>query len=78
MTKTILLLTACAALLTSNITFAGEPPDFKGADSNGDGAVDAKEFNSLELEPEFAKVDVNGDGKLSKGEYQDALEVECD
>lgn len=77
MKKTSLLLSACAVLFASNVAFA-EPPEFKGADTNGDGAVDATEFKSLELEKEFGKFDEDGNGKLNKAEYEAALEEECE
>jgi hypothetical protein len=61
----------------THIAFA-EPPEFKGADKNGDGGVDAAEFKTLDLDKDFAKLDENGDGKLNKSEYEVALEEECD
>ena len=77
MKKTSLLLTACAALFASNLAFA-EPPEFKGADKNGDGGVDAAEFKTLELDKDFAKLDEDKNGTLNKTEYEAALEEECD
>ncbi|MCP4076700.1 MAG: hypothetical protein GY744_11025 [Gammaproteobacteria bacterium] len=77
MKKTSLLLTACAALFASNIAFA-EPPEFKGADKNSDGGVDAAEFKALNLEKDFAELDADKNGNLNKTEYEAALEEECD
>ncbi len=77
MKNTSLLLTACAALIASNVAFA-EPPEFKGADKNADGGVDATEFMALKLDRDFAKLDENSDGKLNKSEYEAALEEECE
>ncbi len=77
MKKTSLLLTACATLIISQLALA-EPPEFKGADSNGDGAVDATEFAALKLDKELAKFDEDGNGTLNKSEYEASLEEECD
>ena len=78
MKKTQLITAAAAAILTSSVALAaGEPPDFAGADKNGDGAVDATEFKAAGLEVEFGNVDTDGDGVLNEEEYQAAVEGEC-
>ena len=78
MKKTSLILAAAAALLASSVSFAAdEPPDFAGADKNGDGAVDAAEFSATGIEGEFPNVDTDGNGTLNEEEYQAAVEGEC-
>ena len=78
MKKTSLILTAAAALMASSIAFAAdEPPEFAGADKNGDGAVDAAEFEATGVEGEFNNVDTDGNGTLNEEEYQAAVEGEC-
>jgi hypothetical protein len=78
MKKTKLIVAAAAAVLASSVAFADEPPNFEGADANGDGGVDATEFAATKLDKEFAKVDTDGDGKLNKEEYAAALEEDCE
>ena len=78
MKKTSLILAAAAALLATSVAFAAdEPPDFAGADKNGDGAVDAAEFSATGLEGEFNNVDTDGNGSLNEEEYTAAVEGEC-
>ncbi len=78
MKKTQLNVAAVAAILASSVALAAdEPPDFAGADKNGDGAVDAAEFNATGLEGEFGNVDTDGNGTLNEEEYQAAVEGEC-
>ena len=78
MKKTQLIVAAAAAVLVSSVAFAAdEPPDFAGADKNGDGAVDATEFKATGLEGEFSNVDTDGNGTLNEEEYQAVVEGEC-
>lgn len=78
MKKTQLILAAAAALLASSVAFAAdEPPDFKAADTNGDGAIDATEFAATKLEGEFPNADSDGNGTLNEEEYQAILDGEC-
>ncbi len=72
LTTTLLGLAAAAVALTvahaeprfghERMGFKGEPP-ILAADTNGDGAIDASEWNAL-----FAKLDANGNGKIEASE----------
>jgi len=78
MKKTQLIMAAAAALLASSVAFAAdEPPNFKAADTNGDGAIDATEFAATKLEAEFPNSDSDGNGTLNEEEYQAILDGEC-
>jgi len=78
MKKTQLIVAAAAALLASSVAFAeDEPPNFKAADTNGDGAVDATEFAATKLEAEFRDADSDGNGTLNEEEYTAVIEGEC-
>jgi Ca2+-binding EF-hand superfamily protein len=68
---------ACAAVFASSLAFAAGPLKFEKADANGDGYVDAEEFNASGVKMEFEKLDKDGDGKLNKKEYSVALEEDC-
>jgi len=76
MKMTKMTITAAAALFASSVALA-EPPQFDGADANGDGGVDAAEFKATEIDKDFAEMDKDGDGKLNKEEYAAALEEDC-
>ena len=78
MKMTQLTLAACAALLASTVAVAAEPPKFKKADANGDGALDAAEYKATKAEPKFAKLDKDKSGTLSKKEYEAVFEEECE
>ena len=78
MKLTRIALAAAAALLASSLAFAAdEPPDFGAADANGDGVVDAAEFEATGIERDFGEIDEDGDGKLNEDEYAAALEEDC-
>ncbi len=78
MKVTYTALFAATALAASSLVFAADgPPKFAAADANGDGAVDATEFEAAKIQLEFGEVDKDGDGKLSEEEYTAALDEEC-
>jgi len=78
MKMTKLIAAAAAALLASSIAFAAdEPPEFKAADTNGDGAVDEAEFKATGLEGDFKNADTDGNGTMNEEEYTAVLEGEC-
>lgn len=62
--------------LFSSIAMA-DPKEFKDADVNGDGFLDAAEFANAGVDDEYKEFDGNGDGKVSKDEYVEKLE-ECE
>lgn len=79
MKLTKMMLAAAAAFAISGVVMAEDgPPKFAAADANGDGGVDAAEFEATGLEREFAKLDKDGDGKLNNDEYAAALEEDCE
>lgn len=78
MKMTQLTLTACAAMLASSVALAAEPPKFKDADSNGDGAISADEYKATKAKQEFAKLDKDKNGSLSKKEYSAIFDEECE
>ena len=75
--KTTRLTLAIAALLASSLAFAA-PLSFKKADTNGDGSIDAAEFEASGVKKKMAELDKDGDGKLSKKEYSAALDEDCE
>ena len=76
--KTTKLTLAIAALLASSLAFAA-PLSFKKADANGDGSVDAAEFEASGVkDKKMASLDKDGDGKLSNKEYSAALDEDCE
>ena len=70
-------LAAAAALLASSVALAA-PAQFKKADANGDGSVDATEYAASGAKKEMAKLDKDGDGKLSKKEYSALFDEDCE
>jgi len=66
-----------AAVLASSAVLAAEKPDFAGADTNGDGMVDAAEFKATGIERDFGELDGDGNGSLNSDEYAVALEEDC-
>jgi hypothetical protein len=75
--KLIQLTALAATLLLAGAALAAEKPNFEGADTNGDGMVDATEFAATGIEKEFGSLDADGDGSLNKDEYAAALEEDC-
>lgn len=72
------LIVAASTLLLASTAFAADgPPEFAGADSNGDGFVDKAEFDAAELEMDFSEFDADKDGKLNPQEYEEAVNSEC-
>lgn len=78
MTNNRLLFASIASFLAASVAFAADPPKFKKADTNGDGAVDAAEYANTGIEGKFEKWDEDEDGKLSKEEYGAALGEDCE
>ena len=73
-----LIAAAAAAILASSVALAAdEPPEFKAADTNGDGVIDAAEFKATGLEGVFENADTDGNGTMNEEEYQAVLEGEC-
>jgi hypothetical protein len=77
MKLTQMTLAACAALLLSNVAIAA-PAEFKKADANADGMVDAAEYAKSGAAKPMAEIDKDKNGSLSKKEYDVLLEEECD
>jgi hypothetical protein len=77
MKKTSMILAAAAALLATSIAFAA-PPSFKKADTNGDGMVDASEYEATKAKRKMADLDKNGDGNLDKKEYSALFDEDCE
>ena len=78
MKLTHIALVAATAFFASSLAFAAdEPPKFDAADANGDGVVDASEFEATKIERDFGEIDEDGDGKLNQDEYAAALEEDC-
>jgi Ca2+-binding EF-hand superfamily protein len=77
MKNTSMILAAAAALMATSVAFAA-PPSFKKADANGDGVVDAAEFEATKSKKKFASLDKNGDGTLDKKEYSVLLDEDCE
>lgn len=72
----ILGLTLAGALggFAATAGMAASPPDFKGADSNGDGMVSQAEFTAKGgSDQAFREADANRDGNLSSEEYTKAV-----
>ena len=78
MKMTRLIAAAAAAILASSVALAAdEPPNFKAADTNGDGAIDAAEFKATGLDGVFENADTDGNGTMNEEEYQAVLDGEC-
>ena len=78
MKMTHIALAAATALFASSLASAAdEPPAFDAADANGDGFVDASEFEATKIDRDFGEIDQDGDGKLDQDEYAAALEEDC-
>lgn len=77
--KKIQLITSAAALLLASGVVLADPPEFDGADANGDGGVDAAEWGALKIDDKksFGEADQDGDGKLNEDEYAEAAGLDC-
>jgi len=77
--KKIQLITAAAAFALSSAVLAADPPEFDTADANGDGGVDAAEWDAITIDDKksFGEADGNGDGKLDADEYASAAGLDC-
>lgn len=68
--------------LASSVAIAeAEIPEFKKADANGDGFVDAKEFEAAKaagVKKSVGELDKDKDGKLNKKEYEVILDADCE
>ena len=68
--------------LASSIAVAeGEIPEFKKADADGSGFVDAKEFEAAKaagVKKSVGELDKDKDGKLNKDEYSVILDADCE
>ena len=79
-----LLTVLMAGLFTiaSSVAVAeAEIPAFKKADANGDGFVDAKEFEAAKaagVKKSVGELDKDKDGKLNKDEYSVILDADCE
>lgn len=71
-----LYLPVLASILFCSVAMA-EPKEFKDADVNADGFLDAAEFSNSGAEDPLKEFDGNGDGKVSMEEYEEKL-AECE
>jgi EF hand domain-containing protein len=72
--KAIVIATSAFGLAAGSAFAAGERPNFRGLDSNHDGAVSKSEAAAYpQLAEKFDQADKNHDGKLNRAEYTAAL-----
>lgn len=75
----VVLLTGLLGLMSASV-MAAEAPDFSDMDANGDGGVDAAEFEKGKndgVEKTFAEADEDKDGKITEKEYEVIKEPDC-